>query len=510
MSEPGCYRLPLSEYPRMSRFVLDWLDGKAEEFLPRDGVETRRAGPRGSSELVDALIASNRNWGLDVADEVKRWAAGDGVTIIGGQQVNFAGGPLYILAKLASMLKMRREAERRGEKATLFFWMATEDHDFDEVATLAIPKSAVDPSRLSNPQRDLIYLHASRAVETRGTVGPAPVPDNLKESLLSLLPMERPRWLREGVTFRDSFAELIGEVLGGEKIVLVDALLPEVRRAGAEVVQAVHDRWAEIQREIGTRSVALASAGYTPQVHPREGAEYTLLYELAGGTRTHYDPTRSLPRPESISTTALTRPLLQDFIFHPDVFIGGPAEVSYYAQIARLYEMLAIPRPRVALRGHVLVGPKRVVKMISRYSIEPRDVFSAPDELAKSGHEEEIRRVEAIAGRAEKDLMAHIEEIAEIALPADHALARSITRSIGHIEYHFGKLTERSIRALVRKDRERYQAIRELVSIFHPDGHVQDRVVAWFPWWNQVRETLLERVAGEIEPDASSFKIIGL
>ena len=52
--------------------------------------------------------------------------------------------------------------------------------------------------------------------------------------------------------------------------------------------------------------------------------------------------------------------------------------------------------------------------------------------------------------------------------------------------------------------------MRELVSTFHPDGHVQDRVAAWFPWWNQHRETLLERVAGEIEPDTSSFKIIGL
>ena len=106
--------------------------------------------------------------------------------------------------------------------------------------------------------------------------------------------------------------------------------------------------------------------------------------------------------------------------------------------------------------------------------------------------------------------MRHIEHIGEIALPAEHALARAINRSIGHIEYHFNKLTERAIRGLVRKDKERYAAAKELVATLYPDRHVQDRIVGWFPYWHQHGSELVDRMIDEIEPDAATFNIIGL
>src|SRR5439155_1647723 len=81
-------------------------------------------------------------------------------------------------------------------------------------------------------QRDLVYLRAVRAVETRDVVGPLPIPPVLIDELLAFFDMPRPQWLREGITFRDSFAELIACVFPRD-VVLVDALLPELRRAGA-------------------------------------------------------------------------------------------------------------------------------------------------------------------------------------------------------------------------------------------------------------------------------------
>jgi hypothetical protein len=103
-----------------------------------------------------------------------------------------------------------------------------------------------------------------------------------------------------------------------------------------------------------------------------------------------------------------------------------------------------------------------------------------------------------------------MEKIRDAALPADHAVARSVNRSIGHIEFHFRKLTERAIRGLVRKDQDRFHAARELASTFYPDQHVQDRVVAWLPWWCEFREQLVERMVSEAEPDTATLKIVGL
>ena len=80
---------PLAHYPGFSRFVLDWLGGDTR-FLPRGG-EARPRRARNRDELAQALIESNRRWGLFVGDDMQRWNRGESVAVIAGQQTGFAG-----------------------------------------------------------------------------------------------------------------------------------------------------------------------------------------------------------------------------------------------------------------------------------------------------------------------------------------------------------------------------------------------------------------------------------
>jgi len=500
-AEPACLELALADYPGMNPFVLDWLSGRTHSLLPRHaGEKVPQADEGARRDLATALIESNQRWGLFVRDEVERWARGEAPALIAGQQVGFAGGPLYTLAKIATLLKLKR---RDFPNATVFFWLATEDHDFDEAATISIP--------VANKQLDLAHIAVSHPIDSKAMVGPQRVPEPLIAELLALLNIPRPSWLREGITFRDSFAELIATVFEGEKIVLVDALLPELRRAGGPLFNQIASRADEVQSALATRSSALAKAGYVPQVVPRDGDPYTLFFRMDGnGNRELLEPPFDVGDPATISTSALTRPLLQDFVFRPAVFVGGPSEVAYYAQIAPLHELLGVPMPRVALRGHALVAPKRVARAFTRYALEPREIFTNADAILAQREPESVARVRALSDEAKRDLLARIEQIADIALPAEHALARAINRSIGHLEYHFGKLSERAIRGLVRKDRERWLAVRELVATLYPDRHVQDRVVGWIAYFCQYDKLLIERMVDEIEPDAAVCRIIAI
>ena len=497
-------RVPLAQYPGMNRFVLDWLNGD-ERFLPRPGVR-RQSRRSQSGDFVTALLESNKHWGIFAGDALKAWAGGETLTIIAGQQVGFAGGPLYTLAKLATLVRFKRDMEKQGIPVTAFFWLATEDHDFDEVATLNVPVSTLPDGKNVNRQLDLVSMRSIRTADSRRIVGSLPVPETLITQLTALYDIPRPAWLREGITFRDSFAELIAATFGSE-IILVDALLPELRRAGEPLFAQIEERSEEVQKILHTRSEQLKAAGYDEQVTATDGT-YTLLFEL--DENENRQPATANRQPEKTSTSALTRPLLQDFVLQPDIFVGGPAEVAYYAQIAPLHELLGVPLPRVALRGHVLIAPKRVERAFARYAIEAAAVFQPADAIVADQEPEEVARVRAIAEEAKRDLMERIGEIGEIALPADHSLAGSIQRSIGHLEFHFDKLAERAIKGLVRKDRERYAATRELVATLYPDRNVQDRVVSWFAWWCQYGERLVERIVEEVEPDSASFKIVSL
>ena len=503
VTEPACFAVPLARYPGMNPFVLDWLanDAKATRFL------TRSTAPRSGAQavspaLVDALIASNARWGSNIADELRRWAAGGTTTIITGQQVGLAGGPLYTLAKLASAIQWKRQLAKKGQLATIFFWLASEDHDYAEAATVYVP--------VGGRQLDLVTIKP-RVVASRHAVGPMPLPEDEIRELLELLQVPRPSWLREGITFTDSFAELLTTAFEGEPIVFVDALLPELRRAGAPLFESIMSRWADAQHALASRSAALREAGYGAQVVPRDGDAYTLLYRLDERSERHIiDKPEPAGDASTLSTSAITRPLLQDFVLRPDIFIGGPAEVAYYAQIAPLHELLGIPMPRVALRGHVLVAPRRLVRAAMRYGIQPDDAFRPADQILSEREAPGVTEIQAIAERAERNLAEEIARIGEIALPAEHSLARAINRSIGHIEYHFKKLTERAIRGLARKDRERYAVAKELVSTLNPDGHVQDRVVNWFALQTKFGDAMLPAIVDVAQPDDDHFRIVGI
>lgn len=500
-------RVPLSRYPGMNRFVLDWLAGEknATRFLPRNSATPQ---PRNNKAPLHAAITeSNKHWGIFAREPIEKWQRGETVTIVAGQQVGFAGGPLYTLAKLATLIKMKRELEAAGTPVTAFFWLATEDHDFDEVAQLNVPVSTLTPQKEINRQLDLVCMRAIRGADGRSAVGSLPVPESLITQLLALYDIPRPNWLRPGINFRDSFAELIATAAGSE-VILVDSLLPELRRAGASLFGQIHARRDEIQAALNQRGDELKAAGYSEQVMARDGDEYTLLFELdENGQRT---PATSLVDPERTSTSALTRPLLQDFVLRPDIFVGGPAEVAYYAQLSTLHDLLGVTMPRVALRGHLLVAPKRITRIFERFEIDPVEVFASPETLLTDREPENVAKIHKLKTEAKRDLMKRIEQIGELALPADHSLAGSIQRSIGHLEFHFEKLAERAIKGLVRKDRERFAAARELVATFYPDRHVQERVVGWFAYWCVYGSSLVDRMVEEVEPDSDHFRIVEL
>jgi hypothetical protein len=121
-----------------------------------------------------------------------------------------------------------------------------------------------------------------------------------------------------------------------------------------------------------------------------------------------------------------------------------------------------------------------------------------------------VARIRELAEEGKRELLQRVEQIGELALPADHSLSGKIHKSVGHLEFHFNKLAERAIKGLVRKDRERYAAVRELVATLYPDHHVQDRVVSWFAYWCTHGEYLVERIVEEVEPDSDHFRIVSL
>lgn len=513
----------LASYP-MNRFTLDYIrgEGRAREFLGfRELAELRPAGiARGTDELARALIESNRAWGNDVLAAVERWRDGSSVALVAGQQVGFAGGPLYTLAKIATLLSIRNTLRQRGVASSVFFWLASEDHDFDEVATVHLSTKA-----------GLQRVRSDERPAKSAPVGPMPVPASLRRRLLEQLPAAAADgWAAEGLSFTESFARLLVATFGGEEIVLVDSLLPQLRRAGKRLLHEVVGQYDAIERHLNVRAAALRDAGYSPQVVPDEEGRYSLLFIIdeESGERLHLrrdgeafrvgsqsvttDELHAMvdAAPERISTGALTRPLLQDDVLAPELFVGGPAELAYYAQLAPVADAAGVRQASVALRGHALVLPQRSFDALSRYGIDAPRIFTEPATLLLEHEPQAAAALEQELRSMRDDIERHVGEVERIVTPADRGMKKSIDRSLAHLRYHLDRLGERSRRAIARRDRERYDAVVGALALVAPEGIPQDRKAAWITYWLKHGREVVDRLIDEIEPHSDNWKIIAL
>ncbi|HUO83727.1 MAG TPA: bacillithiol biosynthesis BshC, partial [Thermoanaerobaculia bacterium] len=424
--------------------------------------------------------------------------------LVAGQQVGIGGGPLYTLAKIASLLRLKRDLESRGVPATAMFWMATEDHDFAEVSEI----------RLHAPE-PVSPIRAHQAHQERRIVGPMILPDELAARLRAALGLSTAEWLEPGISFRDSFARLIRKVAGSGSLVLIDALLPELRRAGKDLLLEMARNLDQVESAIDARGRLLADQGYRPQVGRSEDGHYSLLFRIDEQGIRH--PLRAphaaelvASDPAVISTGALARPLLQDFVFGSDVFVGGPAEVTYAAQLGEVYAAMNVNQPHIALRGHILIAPDKVLHAAVKYQLDASELLDPVEQIILRRERDDVARVARRVEAMRAHLLEGVAEVRDLVTGADPTLGRSIDRTSRRILYHCDKLEQRSKRALARRDHERHRAIERLSGTLMPGGVPQDRIIGWIGWWSLYGPRLLETMIEEIRPDQPVLRIAGL
>jgi bacillithiol biosynthesis cysteine-adding enzyme BshC len=338
---------------------------------------------------------------------------------------------------------------------------------------------------------------------------------------------------RSGARWCDAFASVIAELFEPEGLLVVDprddALAAELRSLHRKAL----DEADPLGEALAARSDQLSEAGFQPTVfvrpdaplaffHPEgaEGPRYRLVrsgprFSEIGGTRSH-EP-RSLQAalekdPLCFSTSALLRPLAQDTLLPTVAYVGGPAEVAYYAQLAPLYAAFGRELPLVVPRARFRVIEPAAARLLKRYGLEPRAVESSEAALLR---ELALRGGEASGGPApdafENELRAGFEAVLANALekltvPAA-PLRGAVDKTRRKLETTSRKLAERYANVRAGADEGRVRDARRLRAMLQPNGEPQERSygLAYFAAKFGER-AFLERVLREIEPFGATRK----
>jgi bacillithiol biosynthesis cysteine-adding enzyme BshC len=439
-------------------------------------------------------------------------AAGRAAVVATGQQVGLFLGPLYGFYKAASAIAVARALEAEsGVRCVPLFWLQTEDHDFAEIASTTIAdhdggleRLCLGGERPGDPRVSI--AHRCLGDEVTGLLESAAALLGSAPAARDTIALLRAHY-RPGEPLAAAFAGLMAELFADEGLLFLDPRRAPVARLAAPIYSHALKTAAAIETCLAERHEALARAGFEDQIplrpgcalvfHHREspsGPRFRLQREppvrdwrLAGaeGTISDAEVAALLERdPLRFSTSALLRPIVQDSILPVAAYVGGPAEVSYFAQLAPLYEHFRLPPPLVVPRARFRVLDARTRRLLEQLRLAPDDLARPRDELVArvAQHLDSGDAGPAALARLTDEVQAAVGEITQAVAasdPRDKNLVRAAERTRASVESALARLARRHARKLAERDRVALERLARLQNALAPGGVPQERAYAW-------------------------------
>lgn len=501
LSSADCH--PIEVAPGLSRLFLDFCSGGAAArpffaSLPPDtGWQEKPSVPGHWPELISLIAAQNPLPSAAPALEALRAGAG---TVVTGQQVGLFGGPLFTPFKAATALARARQATTAGRPHAAIFWIASEDHDFDEINHVTFPSR--------KELRKLVYATAPAVPRSVGGIvldeSVEPLMEQAWELLGSSGAMEAlVAAYKPGRTFAQAFAEFYSRAFAAQGLLIVDAGGREFHRLGAPVLRAALERADEFHAALLERNSAIEAAGYHAQVAVAPQSSLLFLLDEHNGARLalkRIAPSAAEPHgswqagrqtystadlvgildaePGRISASALLRPVFQDSLLSTSLNIGGPAEIAYFAQSAVLYErILGRMTPAEPRLSGTLIEPA-IGELMRKHELTLERVFAND---AGSLAQLLAARAMPIAGKqrlaaAGTALESELTPLLEWMQALDEGLGRSAETAAGKIRYQMNRLRTLAANFQLQRESSLARHAEAISQALYPDGILQERL----------------------------------
>jgi bacillithiol biosynthesis cysteine-adding enzyme BshC len=442
--------------------------------------------------------------------------------VVTGQQVGLFGGPLFALLKAITAVRLAAECTARGQDCVPLFWLASEDHDLAEVESAVLPGGdgalhTFTAASLGPEQAPVAAHHFTAQIEQ--VVGQAA--EILGESAIVAAMRQA---YQPGVSFGEAFGRLLAQVFGPHGVILLDASDPELDVIAAPVFAEAIRRAAEINAALLARGERLRRDGFHEQVKVTENS--TLLFALhreartaihrADGQFTLGDESlaaaglldRIAAHPAGFSPNVLLRPVVQDYLLPTLAYVGGPAEVAYFAQAAVVYEHLLGHVTPVWPRVSATLVEPHAQRLLERYQLSLADAWHEPDALRA------LLASRVLPGDLQQSFQSALDSLASSMRPVtamlerlDPTLVDAAGKAEAKMQYQLTSLQARAAAAEVRRNEVVARHAAQLGAALFPHENLQERVAAGVYFLARYPE-LLESLRGAISLTCAGHQVL--
>ena len=521
---------------QFSDLVLDYLEGSdqlrpffnrapdLEQVKAQIQEKSQSFPPSSRAKLVQALIGQYQDFSLNESFDqriklaIQALSGEKTFTVTTGHQLNLFTGPLYFLYKIFGAINLAEQytAQNPGYRFLPVFWMASEDHDFEEIAHFRTGAHKINwPKQGAGPVGRLMCTDLDEVLNTLDKLWGGTV---IGRSMLDLF---KSVYIPE-LTLAQATRKLVHELFKDYDLIIIDGDDAVLKSEFTSIMR--HELTENgCSQAIEKTTQALTLKGYHKQVHPREinlfycdsGLRERIIATESGfaidQTEMRFTQGELLDllerRPELFSPNALLRPLYQERVLPNLAYIGGGAEVAYWAQLKDCFATNALTYPMVYLRNSISLIPAKLISKLRRINLEISDLFLPMDELS--------RRYVARNTGLEIDFSAQIthlkKQFEQLYLMAEQTDA-SFMGAVGAQEKKqikgLERLQQRLMRAEKRKHAQDIQRLAKMREWLFPEGTLQERKENMSWGLTQIGPEFLALLKNHIDPSDHRFTLL--
>jgi len=436
-------------------------------------------------------------------------------TVVTGHQICSAGGPLYLIYKLFTAIRITQELNNSQTEFNFVpvYWMATEDHDIEEIRHF----------HWGNEKVEL-------ALEFEGIAG-----ELLAEDFLSWLNEKKAEGKFNEIGLselfiqaysKNNFAEAtrfwVNELLGEFGLVCIDGNDEVLKKLAASLFdKEIQEEF--IFSEVSKTNAALENSGYNPNIQPREFNLFWLKENGELKTRKRIDKYgeqfqtsdgemyfTKLELSEisgALSPNVLLRPLYQETVLPNIAYIGGPSELAYWLQLKNAFEAANIQMPLLVHRISMVLLRKRDLEFVAKNELDIAELVQekfhdAQKKMLGAMNVKSFENEVSFTSKSFENLRSYISEI-------DASLVGWLSAEEKKQMDQWGNIQQKIMKAIKSKEEVKFSQLEKFFAFTHPNQIQQERVFSLLYAAEIVGWKNLLEVMKQLDPFTNSSTIAG-
>ncbi len=494
-----------------------------ENFKNQIDEKAKSVRAKSRSVLVSSLISQYKNVAVSKAtnQNIESLTNHNTFTVTTGHQLNLFTGPLYFFYKIISTINLCKQLKETYPEYHFVpvYWMATEDHDFEEINYFNFNGKKIQWTRSSS-----------------GAVGPLDLQglDEVYEVLANQLDHTQhaedlKQWFKkaylEHENLTDATRYLVNELFKDYGLVILDGNDKDLKHQFVPYMEdeLVNQTSFKLVSETNQRINTSTYQQYKIQVNPREINLFYLKDEIRErivekegkysvyGTKISWNKDQLIKElhdfPERFSPNVILRPLYEEVVLPNLCYIGGGGELAYWLQLKSNFDANKVTFPILLFRNSVLLVNEKQKEKLQKLNLSFADLFLKQQDLITK-ITKQISEVDMDFTAQKKHLKQQFEHLYKIAEQTDKsfkgAVAAQERKQIKGLEH----LEKRLLKAQKRKLNDVIERVVELQNELFPNQGLQERTANFSEFYFKYGRQIIPKLVKNLEPLKGEFLIL--